>query len=102
MPAEFTTGLPGLDKVLEGVMPGDNIVWQVDSISDYRALVTPYAEAARCSGRHLIYFRFASHEQLIPDDFGAEIHHPNPALGFESFVTQVHEVIEQAGRHAIY
>lgn len=102
MAATFTTGLPGLDRVLKGVMPGDNIVWQVDSVPDYLALVTPYAQAARKSGRRLIYFRFASHEQLIPEDFGAEIHHPDPTLGFESFVRQVHEVIEEAGRHAIY
>lgn len=97
-----TTGLPGLDAVLRGVMPGDNIVWQIDTVADYKALVTPYAEAARRDGRRLIYFRFASHEQLIPDDFGAEIHTPNPKLGFESFVTAVHRVIEAAGRHAIY
>lgn len=102
MASKLTTGLPGLDQVLEGVMPGDNIVWQVDAIADYKALVTPYAKAAREAGRRLIYFRFASHEQLIPDDFGAEIHTPNPDLGFESFVTQVHEVIEAAGKHAIY
>jgi KaiC/GvpD/RAD55 family RecA-like ATPase len=97
-----TTGLPGLDQVLRGVMPGDNIVWQVESVSDYKALVMPYAEAARRTGRRLIYFRFAHHEQLIPDDFGAEIHHPDPTPGFESFVRDVHDVIEEAGRHAIY
>ena len=100
--SNLTTGLPGLDKVLEGVMPGDNIVWQVDTIDDYKALVMPYARAARAAHRRLIYFRFASHEQLIPDDFGAEIHTPNPRLGFESFVNQVHSVIEAAGKHAIY
>ncbi len=102
MPAGFTTGLPGLDEVLKGVMPGDNIVWQVDDIAEYKALVEPYATAARDSGRRLIYFRFASHEALLPDDFGAEIHRPNPALGFESFVGSVHEVIEDAGMHAVY
>ena len=102
MTAAFTTGLPGLDKVLKGVMPGDNIVWQVDTVADYKALVIPYAEAARRMQCRLIYFRFASHEQLIPDDFGAEIYTPDPRLGFESFITQVHEVIEEAGRHVIY
>lgn len=97
-----TTGLPGLDKVLRGIMPGDNIVWQVDGIADYKALVTPYAKAALESHRRLIYFRFASHEKLIPDDLGAEIHTLDPSLGFESFVTQVHEVIEDAGKHVSY
>ena len=46
MPTTLTTGLPGLDKVLRGIMPGDNIVWQVEKVADYKTLVTPYAEAA--------------------------------------------------------
>ncbi|HMP00420.1 MAG TPA: PEP/pyruvate-binding domain-containing protein [Kiritimatiellia bacterium] len=98
----MTTGLPGLDLVLKGVMPGDNIVWQVESIEDYRALVVPYAEAARRQGQRLIYFRFAHHPQLLPDDFGAEIHRPDPGLGFEQFTTAVHDVIGRAGIGAIY
>ncbi len=102
MAISFTTGLPGLDKVLKGVMPGDNIVWQVDSVGDYRALVAPYAEAAVRTHQRLIYFRFASHEQLVPDDFGAEIHYPDPNLGFEAFVSHVHRVIDEVGVHAIY
>lgn len=102
MTSTLTTGLPGLDEVLKGVMPGDNIVWKVETIADYKALVVPYVEAAHRSRRRLIYFRFASHEQLVPDNLGAEIHHPNPDLGFESFVTQVHTVIEEAGKGAIY
>ncbi|HBA85419.1 MAG TPA: pyruvate, phosphate dikinase [Verrucomicrobia bacterium] len=100
--SSLTTGLPGLDQVLKGVMPGDNIVWQVESTDDYLALVKPYAAAARASDRKLIYFRFATHPQLLPDDFGAEIHRPRPELGFESFTTEVHQVIGEAGRGAIY
>ena len=66
MTSILTTGLPGLDKVLRGIMPGDNIVWQVESIADYKALVTPYAEAALKAHRRLIYFRFATHETTDP------------------------------------
>jgi hypothetical protein len=91
-----------LDKVLKGVMPGDNIVWQADSVSDYRALVLPYAKAAQQAGQRLIYFRFASHDALLPDELGVETHRPDPALGFETFVTQVHEVIEEAGKGTVY
>ncbi len=99
---KVTTGLAGLDRVFHGVMPGDNIVWQVESIEDYKALVIPYAETARKDGRRLIYFRFAAHEQLLPHDFGAEIHDVDPNLGFESFVRKVHAVIEEAGEYAFY
>ena len=31
----MSTGLSELDDVIQGVRPGDNIVWQVDSIDDY-------------------------------------------------------------------
>jgi hypothetical protein len=102
MLTSLSTGLSRLDKVLTGVMPGDNIVWQVDSVEDYKALVVPYAKAARAANRRLIYFRFASHGQLVPDELGAEVHTPNPILGFESFVTHVHQIIEDAGKHAVY
>lgn len=69
-PPTFTTGLPGLDRVLHGIVPGDNIVWEVEAISEYQELVMPYAAAARAAGRHLIYFRFAKHPPLLPEEAG--------------------------------
>ena len=98
----FTTGLPALDRVLKGVMAGDNIVWRMDDIADYLAFVRPYCEAARAQSRRLIYFRFAGHQPLLPDDFGAEIYVLHPEDGFEAFIADVHRNIERAGRGAIY
>lgn len=101
MPNDFapTTGLPELDGVLQGVRPGDNIVWQFDALEPYRALVEPYAAAARAARLRLIYFRFADHLPLLED---AAIHSPDPTAGFEAFVDQVHSVIESAGRETLY
>jgi pyruvate, water dikinase len=96
-----TTGLPGLDAVLSGIEPGDNIVWEVDAIPDYQELVVPYAAAARKAQRRLIYFRFADHPPLLPPE-GAEQYQFDAARGFEEFVRSVHEVIVAAGRGAIY
>jgi pyruvate, water dikinase len=97
-----TTGLPELDKVLHGVQRGDNIVWQIQSLDEYLALVRPYAEAARRQSRRLIYFRFATHAPLLADDGEIEIHRPQPEAGFDVFVDQVHSVIEAAGRETMY
>lgn len=97
-----TTGLPGLDAVLSGIEPGDNIVWEVDAIADYEELVKPYAAAAKAAHHRLVYFRFAKHPPLLGPEAGAEQHAFDPAQGFESFVRGVHEVIEQAGRGTIY
>jgi pyruvate,water dikinase len=98
----LTTGLPGLDRVLNGILPGDNIVWQVDTIGGYLAMVEPFCRAGLQSGRKVIYFRFASHPPLVRSDSGAEIHELNPAEGFETFIARIHAVIENAGRGALY
>ena len=63
-----STGLPSLDQVLRAVLPGDNIVWQVDAIADYAALVAPFWSTALRLGHKVVYFRFARHAQLVPDD----------------------------------
>ncbi len=98
----FTTGLPGLDQVLHGIEAGDNVVWEVDDIEEYGELIVPYVQAAKAAGRHLIYFRFATHDALVPDSAGAEVHNVDPASGFENFVRDVHAVIERTGRGAVY
>lgn len=101
-PPAPTTGLPGLDAVLHGIEPGDNIVWEVDDIADYHELVAPYAAAAQAAHRRLIYFRFADHPALLPEQPEVERHNLDSTMGFENFVRTIHGVIENAGRGTIY
>ncbi|HKL23091.1 MAG TPA: PEP/pyruvate-binding domain-containing protein, partial [Tichowtungia sp.] len=98
----LTTGMPGLDEVLKGVLIGDNIVWQVDSIAEYQELVTPYCNAAVANGKKLVYFRFARHEPLVSAETGATVYELDPEEGFENFIAAIHAAIEQAGTGAIY
>jgi len=97
-----STGLPALDKILHGIRPGDNVVWQVDSIDDYLPFVEAFVASAQGEGRKIVYFRFAKHKELVSTDSGAKIYKLNPAAGFELFITKIHEVIEQTGRYAYY
>jgi hypothetical protein len=98
----LTTGLPSLDGVLKGLLPGDNVVWQVDTVDEYQALVTPYCLAAVRNGKKLIYFRFARHEPLISAEDGAEVYELDPEQGFENFIAAIHGVIEKSGLGAFY
>lgn len=98
----LSTGIPDLDHTIRGVLAGDNIVWQVDDIAEYRAFVTPYAEAAQENGRILIYFRFARHEPLLPSGLATEVHELDPQIGFEGFIARIHEVIRRVGKGAFY
>jgi len=99
---QMTSGLPGLDTILGGVLAGDNLVFQVDSIDEYRPFVKPCCDNALRTGKKLVYFRFAKHDPLVPEEAGAQIHHLTPAEGFESCLAVIHRVIEQTGRGAYY
>ena len=100
--AQLSTGLPGLDRLLKGLIPGDNIVWQVNSIDEYLAFARPYCANALKSGRRLIYFRFASHRPLVDSQADADVYTLHPENGFEQFVTEIHRVIKSVGRGSYY
>ncbi|MEI8372008.1 MAG: PEP/pyruvate-binding domain-containing protein [Planctomycetota bacterium] len=98
--SHLSTGLPGLDQVFKGLIPGDNIVWEVDSMRDYAPFVKAFCEYARSQGKRLVYFRFADHQPLVSEESGAEIHQLQVNEGFEQFITEIHRVIGLAGRGA--
>ncbi len=100
--SHLTTGLPCLDRVFQGLLPGDNLVWQVDSIEDFLPFATPFCEDALLKRKKLVYFRFASHAQLVGEESGARVYRLDPEVGFESFTAEIHQVIESEGRGACY
>ena len=102
MPGWASTGIESLDAVLTGLQKGDNVVWQVDSIDDFAAFVTPYVERARCQERQMVYMRFADHAPLVQPGDGVNIHHLDATSGFESFTTQIHAIIAEEGKEAYY
>lgn len=99
---QLSTGLPKLDRVFRGLMQGDNIVWQVDSIEDYRPFVEPYLAYARESRQKLVYFRFAEHPPLLPQCEGMEVCRLEPQQGFEPFIAEIHRVINEVGRGGLF
>ncbi len=102
MDKNFSTGLPDLDSILQGICPGDNVVFQVDAVGDYIPFVHPFCEKAHVQGRALIYFRFAAHEYLIPKGVPAHVYEIHPDAGFEKFIAEIFDVIEKFGYGACY
>ncbi|MBN2451147.1 MAG: pyruvate, phosphate dikinase, partial [Lentisphaeria bacterium] len=98
----LSTGMPKLDRVFRGLMPGDNLVWQVDAIEDYVEFVRPYADYARENRQRLIYFRFADHPPLLPPEAGAVLCTIDPGAGFEPFIAEIHRVISEEGRASLF
>jgi hypothetical protein len=100
--ASLSTGIAQLDEVIQGVRAGDNIVWKLDSVDDYTKYVHPFCTDADRTGKKLIYFRFAEHARVIPDNIKVDIYNLNPQDGFESFLGDIFTVIETKGEGAFY
>ena len=97
-----STGLPGLDEVLDGLRIGDNVVWRVSDLDDYRRFVLPFLDAAADAGRQIIYLRFGEHPPIIDRHPAVRTITIDALGGFESFTSRVWHLIEQHGRGAFY
>jgi len=97
-----STGLSGLDQVIDQLRLGDNVVWQVQSIEDYLKVVRPYIEQSIRDERRLVYFRFGNHPPILNNDEASIVYKLDASAGFESFATKVHDLIAQEGLKAFY
>ena len=119
------SGIPGLDKALDNIRLGDNVVWNVKNLHEFSYFVDPYVKQAKKDKRNLIYIRFANHPPLIDmteedarqldieennpetefcmiERDGVKIYRVNPYNQFETFTLEVHRIIEKEGFDAFY
>ena len=61
------SGIPEMDTAIDNIRLGDNVVWRVSDLEQFKLFMRPYVEQAIKDQRKIIYFRFASHEPLIED-----------------------------------
>jgi hypothetical protein len=96
------SGIPEMDKALDNIRLGDNVVFRVSDLSEFKLFVDPYIAQAKKDGRNIIYFRFASHEPLVEDC--PEVKTINVPLThrFETFTVDIHNIIEKEGKDAFY
>ena len=96
------SGLPPLDELLQGLRPGDNIVWQVDRLEDYPYFARAFAEQAINDNFDCVYLSFAAHGQILKPRPGLEIIRIDPSPGFDYFSGEVHRIIEKHSRKVCY
>ncbi len=92
------TGIESLDRVVQGLRLGDNVVWQVDELADYAAFARLFAEQAIGDGEPCVYVRFAPHEPILHPTPGLTIVEVDPRPGFDAFSGNIHRIIDEAGR----
>ncbi|NQT29685.1 MAG: phosphoenolpyruvate synthase [Candidatus Saganbacteria bacterium] len=98
----ISTGIKGLDTIVDDLRLGDNVVWQVDDIADYKHFVDPYIEKSLSDRRNLVYIRFGKHLPLIPSNKKVKVYKLNADSGFEAFTKEIHKIIAKEGKEAFY
>jgi hypothetical protein len=96
------SGIPQMDEQFDNIRLGDNVVWRVDNLEDFKLFAGPYVQQAIKDGRNLIYIRFASHEPLFEPQEGLKIVNVELSHRFETFTVDIHEIIEKEGFDAFY
>lgn len=99
---KISTGLKGFDAVIDHLRLGDNVVWQVDSIDCYKEMVNHFVKQALTDHRKLVYVRFGSHEPLLETMNELYVYTIDAAKGFESFATEIHNLVTEMGKKAFY
>ncbi|MGA2092233.1 MAG: PEP/pyruvate-binding domain-containing protein [Sedimentisphaerales bacterium] len=102
MAEQASTGLAGLDAVLNHLRKGDNVVWQVDSVEDYNNFVAPFVSQAVETDKKIVYMRFANHKPIIENNPDVKTYKLDAGNGFETFSTQVHSIISKEGKGVYY
>ena len=97
---DISTGIADLDNLLQGLLPGDNIVWQIDDPDDYAFFAGRFAREAIEQKLECLYFRFASHPPILPALNGLAIVNIDPSPGFDFFAGEVHNTIRDCSRDA--
>ena len=96
------SGIPDMDSALDNIRLGDNVVFRVTDLEEFKVFVNPYVKQAIADGRNLIYVRFASHEPLVEEQAGVKVAHIELSHRFETFTVEIHNLIEKEGLDAFY
>ncbi len=96
------SGIPEMDAAFDNIRLGDNVVWRVSDLSQFRLFMEPYVEQAVRDRRRIVYFRFAGHEPLVADRPGVQTVCLPLSHRFETFTVDIHNIIEREGKDVFY
>jgi hypothetical protein len=101
--SKIESGFPGLDRAVDSIRLGDNVVWQIDDVSGYSRFALAFAREAVARGRRVAYVRFARHPEIVPEGEPGILRYRLDALsGFEQFTGGLHQIITELGPRAFY
>ena len=98
----ISTGIKGFDDIMGGLYPGDNVVWQVEDINNYRYVANVFAKKAVEDGKKVNYIQFGKMGSIIDDMKGVDVYKLDLENGFEDFTMSIHHIIETQSENTVY
>ncbi|MFW6270314.1 MAG: PEP/pyruvate-binding domain-containing protein [Bacillota bacterium] len=99
----ISSGLKSIDDIIKGLRRGDNVVWQIDNITNLQKYTEAFVDNSIENNVKTIYMRFAEHQPLIdPDKEEVITYSLKPVGDFESFTTKIYNIITREGENAHY
>jgi len=97
----LSTGLKEMDRLLGGLKPGDNIVWLVPSMDEYKLFLEPFISHAKECKFTLIY---VSIDSSLTDIIGRDVEtfHISEYNQISSLIKDIKTLIEEKGRGTHY
>ena len=99
---KVNSGIDKMDSALDYIRMGDNVVWQVSSLDEFRVFAGAFAAQAVKDHRNLIYIRFAGHDPILAPMPGLKIVNMELSHLFETFTINIHNLIADEGKDAFY
>ena len=101
-PRNIGSGIKTLDDLLQGIRLGDNVVWQVDKLSDYAHFAESFVAQSINDAFKTVYIRFAAHAPVLKPRPELTIVDIDPSPGFDFFSATVHRIIDENGKKVCY
>jgi Nif-specific regulatory protein len=68
---KLTTGMEEIDRLIGGVLAGDNLVWEVDSGAPVDKFISSFVSACEAEGTPVVYVSFNRSPQTIVNTYGS-------------------------------
>ena len=99
---KISTGIKGFDDIMGGLYPGDNVVWQVEDINNYKHVVDAFVRKSIKDGKNVNYIHFRKVNSIIDDLSKVNLFELDLAKGFEDFTMSVHNIIKTQSENSVY
>jgi hypothetical protein len=97
------SGLNGLDKVIEFLRYGDNVVWQITSINEYKYFAEKFAKKLAETSNNATYINFSNKQPLFSKETMKKVNIFKPRTeSFESFTIDIYRLIEYSKKETFY